>query len=140
MRGFILYVYRNEAKEIKMSTLNINSTIKTKDHDGYKLQTVEEKMWVLSKVQHEFVECMTPEGPSDDFSWKIVLENFFTGSVYELNSEIVGKIISEDYEDKESGYCETVTYYKNGRSVADDLIEKIKAKGVVDLNRWNKVK
>ena len=50
-----------------MNTINLNATIKTKDHDGYKAQTVHEKMWILSKVQGYIVPCMTPDGPSDDF-------------------------------------------------------------------------
>lgn len=119
-----------------MNTINLNATIKTKDHDGYKAQTVHEKMWILSKVQGDIVPCMTPDGPSDDFFWHITLTNWFTGYVYVLNTPVVGRIRSETYTDEEDGYSEDVTWYENGRQVADDLIEKMKAKGVVDLTHW----
>ncbi|QEM42425.1 hypothetical protein CPTPhageEI1_220 [Klebsiella phage EI] len=52
-----------------------------------------------------------------------------------MKTIVVGKIISVTYED-EDGYSEDVTYYKNGRQVADDLIEKMKAKGLIDLTHW----
>lgn len=118
--------------------INLNATVKCKDHDGYKAQTVHESQWMLSKLQYEFVNCMTPDGPSDDFSWKIILTNFFTGEVYELNTLIVGKIRSETYEDEESGYSEDVTWYENGRIRADSLIEKMKAVGKLNLDNWTK--
>lgn len=115
--------------------INLNATVKCKDHDGYKSQVVHEAQWMLSKEQFELVYCMTPEGQSDDFSWKLRLINFFTGEEYILKTVIVGKIVAETYTE-EDGYSEDVIYYKNGRSVADDLIEKIKARGVIDLNNW----
>ncbi|WCZ66345.1 hypothetical protein [Yersinia phage MHG19] len=121
-----------------MNTINLKAFINTKDHDGYKAQTVKELMWVLSIEQHELVGCNTPEGPSDDFSWKIRLTNWFTGSSYILNTVIVGKIRSETYED-ESGYSEDVVWYQNGRTTAENLIEKMKAKGVVNLDNWTRI-
>lgn len=121
-----------------MNTINLNAFIKTKDHDGYKAIECKELQWGLSKEQYEFVDCMTPEGPSDDFSWKIVLTNWFTGSVYELNTLILGKIRCETYED-EDGYSEDVRFYQNGRITADNLIEAMKAKGVINLDHWTKV-
>lgn len=116
--------------------INLNTFVKGRDHDGYKAIETKDMMWGLSKVQHEFVDCMTPDGPSDDFSWKIVLTNWFTGSVYELNTLVVGRIRSETYEDEESGYSEDVTWYENGRTRADALIEQMKTKGVIDLTNW----
>lgn len=121
-----------------MNTINLNAFVKTKDHDGYKAIECKELQWSLSKQQYEFVGCMTPEGPSDDFSWKIILTNWFTSSVYELNTLILGKIRSETYED-EDGYSEDVTFYQNGRITADNLIEAMKAKGVINLDHWTKV-
>lgn len=121
-----------------MNTINLNAFIKTKDHDGYNAIECKELQWGLSKEQYEFVGCMTPEGPSDDFSWKIILTNWFTSSVYELNTLILGKIRSETYED-EDGYSEDVTFYQNGRITADNLIEAMKAKGVINLDHWTKV-
>lgn len=119
--------------------INLNSYIKCKDHDGYKAIEIKEFQWMLYKEQFEFVSCMTPEGPSDDFSWKIVLANFFTGDTYELKTIITGKIRSETYVDEETGYSEDVTWYQNGRITADNLIEKMKAKGVLNLDNWIKV-
>lgn len=119
--------------------INLNSYIKCKDHDDYKAIEIKEFQWMLYKEQFEFVSCMTPEGPSNDFSWKIVLANFFTGDTYELKTIITGKIRSETYVDEETGYSEDVTWYQNGRITADNLIEKMKAKGVLNLDNWIKV-
>lgn len=121
-----------------MNTINLNATIKTKDHDGYKAQTVHEKMWILSKVQGDIVPCMTPDGPSDDFCWNITLTNWFTGSVYVLNTPVVGRIRSETYEDEETGYSEDVTWYENGRNRADALIEQMKKVGKLNMDNWTK--
>mgnify|MGYP000408215848 FL=1 len=120
--------------------INLNSYIKCKDHDGYKAIEIKEFQWMLYKEQFEFVGCMTPEGPSDDFSWKIVLANFFTGDTYELKTIITGKIRSETYVDEETGYSEDVVWYENARNRAESLIEKIKAKGVIDSAKWTKIK
>nr|DAE46176.1 MAG TPA: hypothetical protein [Caudoviricetes sp.] len=119
--------------------INLNSYIKGKDHDGYKAIETKEMQWHLYKEQFEFVGCMTPEGPSDDFSWKIMVTNFFTGDTYELKTLILGKIRCKTYEDEETGYSEDVTWYQNGRTTADDLIEKMKAKGELNLDNWIKV-
>lgn len=119
--------------------INLNSYIKCKDHDGYKAIEIKEFQWMVYKEQFEIVSCMTPEGPSNDFSWKIVLANFFTGDTYELKTIITGKIRSETYVDEETGYSEDVTWYQNGRITADNPIEKMKAKGVLNLDNWIKV-
>ena len=114
--------------------INLNASIKTKDHDGYKAISVDEKMWSLSMEQFELVYCQTPEGQSDDFSWKIRLTNWFTGSQYVLNTVILGKIRCETYEDED--YTEDHVWYQNGRTTAENLIEKMKEKGVIDLTHW----
>lgn len=121
-----------------MNTINLNATIKTKDHDGYKAITVNELQWMVSKTQGDAVHCMTPDGPSDDFSWYITIENFFSGEIYRLNTPVFGRIRSETYEDEDCS--EDVTWYENGRFRADELIEKIKAKGVIDTANWTKIK
>ena len=115
-----------------MNIINLKSGIDCKDHDGYKAITTKELMWSLSMQQHELVYCNTPDGPSDDFSWKIILTNWFTGSVYELNSIIVGQIRHESFEDGD------YTWYENGRIRTEALIEKMKAKGKIDLTHWTK--
>lgn len=118
--------------------INLNATVKCKDHDGYKAQVVHEAQWMITKEQFELVYCMTPEGPSDDFSWKIRLTNFFTGEEYVLKTIIVGKIVSETYEDEEDGYSEDVTWYENGRNRADALIEQMKKVGKLNMDNWTK--
>lgn len=114
--------------------INLNATIKTKDHDGFKLQTVNEKMWMLTKWQGDVVHCMTPDGPSDDFCWHIVLTNFFTGEEYVLKTTIHGRI--EGHNDPE---CDEL-YYMNGRNRADRLIEQMYKVGQIDLNNWRRTK
>lgn len=126
--------------ENKMAIINLKATVKCKDHDGYKAQTVNELQWMVSKHQGDVVHCMTPDGPSDDFCWHITVENFFTGEIYALNTIVYGHIRSETYEDEETGYSEDVVWYENGRTRANILIEKIKAKGVIDLSNWSRVR
>lgn len=117
--------------------INLNKTIKTKDHDGYKAQVVHDKMWHLVAVQCDVVECMTPEGPSDDFCYHIQLINFFTNEVYQLKQVIYGHIRSETYEDED--FCEDHTWYENARIRCESLIEKMYAKGEINLDFWKKV-
>lgn len=118
-----------------MNTINLNSTVKGKDHDGYKAIETQEAMWGLSKWQGDVVHCMTPDGPSDDFVWHIVLTNWFTGSEYVLNTTIHGHIREES--DDESG---DHVWYENGRTRADNLIEKMKKVGKINLDNWTKTK
>lgn len=118
--------------------INLNATVKCKDHDGYKAQTVKEPMWHLSMWQGDVVHCMTPEGPSDDFCWHIILTNWFTGEEYVLKTTVHGHIRSETYEDEETGYSEDHVWYENGRTRAENLIEAMKAKGEIDLENWTK--
>ncbi|BAQ22876.1 hypothetical protein AU156_gp225 [Edwardsiella phage PEi20] len=121
-----------------MTIINLNATVKCKDHDGYKAQTVNELQWMVSKYQGDVVHCMTPDGPSDDFAWHITVENFFTGEIYALKTTIHGHIRSETYEDEDCS--EDVVWYENGRTRADNLIEKIKKAGKIDLTNWTKVR
>lgn len=114
--------------------INLNATIETKDHDGYKAIKSHDLMWSLSMEQYELVYCQTPEGQSDDFSWKIRLNNWFTGSSYILNQTVYGKIRCETFE--EDGYSEDHVWYQNGRTTAENLINKMKAKGEIDLQYW----
>ncbi|ANM46543.1 hypothetical protein BI036_gp180 [Morganella phage vB_MmoM_MP1] len=121
-----------------MTTINLNTTIKTYDHDGFKRIEIQEKIWYVSKEEFELVGCMTPEGPSDDFSWKIILTNWCTGSVYELKQIIVGRQESYEYEDED--FYDSGIVYVTGRSCADRLIEKIIKVGKVNLENWKKIK
>lgn len=112
--------------------INLNATIKCADHDGYKRQTVKETMWFLKAYQGDFIECMTPDGPSDDNEYYIVLTNFFTNEVYQLARPVHGRIREESYEDGDH------VWYENSRTRAENLIEAMKAKGVIDLAHWTK--
>lgn len=114
--------------------INLNATIKSKDHDGYKAITVRDSMWNLVAVQGDVVECMTPDGRSDDFCYHVQLMNFYTDSVYQLNQVIYGRIRSETYTDGE--YSEDHVWYENARIRCEVLIEKMKARGTVDLTFW----
>lgn len=125
-------VLTTKLKANEMTIINLNATVKTADDVDH--------VWGLRVEREDLIACMTPDGPSDDFSCSIHLTNWYTGQVYVLNSLIIGKIISEDFEDEETGYCETVTYYKNSFSTASDLVEKMKAKGVINLDHWVHVK
>lgn len=105
--------------------INLNSTIRCQDFGGM----IKEKQWCVSKRKGDIVAVNTPEGPSDDFAWEIVLFNFFTQAEYVLKTKIVGKIV----------HTEDDSYYVNGRACADRMIERIKAVGKVDLNNWEYV-
>lgn len=80
--------------------------------------------------QVDIVACMTEEGPSDDMSYAIILDSFVGAQRYVLNSFIVGRL--EHIEDED--FSETI--YIKSRHRAERLIEKMKAKGVVDLQYW----
>ena len=116
-----------------MTIINLNAIMKFSELAGG-----DQKAWHLSVERQEIVECMTPEGKSDDFVCTIWLNNFFTGSQYVFKTAIFGKILSEDYDDGE-GYCETITYYKNAFNVASDLVAKMEAKGKIDLTYWKEI-
>lgn len=118
--------------------INLNAVIKSKDHDGYKLIVVEDKIWNLVAVQGDVVECMTPEGPSDDFCYHVQLVNFFTQEVYQLVYTVYGRIRSETYEDED--YSKDHVWYENARIRCESLIEQMKVKGEVDTTFWKKVK
>ena len=120
-----------------MKIIKLDSYVKCKDHDGYKAITTKELQWSLTKEQGDLVECQTPEGPSDDFCWHILLNNWFTGETYRLNSTIYGRTVTREYEDEDCYEC--VTVYMNGRSRADALITVMEAKGEIDLNNWTKI-
>lgn len=118
-----------------MTTINVNAVMKHSDLAGGN-----DPIWGLRVEREDLIACMTPEGPSDDFSCSIRLTNWYTGEEFVLDRLIIGKIHHEDYEDEESGYCESVSYYKNSFNTASDLVEKMKAKGVINLDYWKKAK
>ena len=79
--------------------IKLNASIKCKDHDGYKAQEVNELMWGLKAHQGDFIECQTPDGPSDDNEYYIVLTNWFTGEEYQLTHPVRGRIRYEEDEE-----------------------------------------
>lgn len=113
--------------------IKLNASVKCKDHDGYKAQTVNELMWGLKAHQGDFIECQTPDGPSDDNEYYIVLTNFFTGEEYQLTNPVRGRIREESYEDGD------YAWYENSRNRAEGLIEMMKAKNEIDLDYWTKI-
>ncbi|ADM80093.1 hypothetical protein phiAS5_ORF0250 [Aeromonas phage phiAS5] len=103
--------------------ININETIKT--NDGMTI-----KLWDLRVERGDIVACMTPEGPSDDFECSIMLFSGFMADEFRLNHRFVGKIV----------HAEDDSYYMNAHSVATVFMEKILAKGEIDINHWTCVK
>lgn len=117
--------------------ININEVFMKTDAGGTKYKS---QVWDLRLQEENIVACMTPEGPSDDFSFSVWLTNLQTKNSYVLKTIIMGKMVSKDYWiNEKEGLLETVQFYKRGRCVGEDLIERIKEKGVVDLNRWKLV-
>ena len=112
-----------------MNKLNINKTV-TIDCGNEKEVCL---IWNISTVQGNIVECMTPEGISDDYCYHIKLESMFGDDVYILNTTIYGKIKHYDYEDFSEGV------YVNARIIAENLVEHIKSVGFVDLSKWHLV-
>ncbi|QQG33780.1 hypothetical protein ZPAH1_orf00018 [Aeromonas phage ZPAH1] len=106
-------------------TIDINETIKVQDSFG----CVEEKVWYLEVLQGNIVRVLTEEGPSDDFSYCIVLNNFFTKESYTLNHLFVG--MCEDYDGE--------NIYVGGSVLANRLISKMWKSGKINLKYWTEV-
>ena len=117
--------------------IKLNHSVKCKDHDGYKAQTVNELMWGITAHQGDFIECQTPDGPSDDNEYHIILTNWFTNEQYRLTHPVRGHIRYEEVEDED--YSETIAWYENSRTRAENLIEMMKAKNEIDLDFWTKI-
>jgi len=105
--------------------ININETIEVRDSFGI----VQEKVWYLEVLQGNIVRVITEEGPSDDFSYCIVLNNFFTQKSYTLNHLFVG--MCEEYEGE--------NIYVSGSVLADRIISKIMKAGKINLKYWAEV-
>jgi hypothetical protein len=115
-----------------MTIINLNSTIKTKDFDG----VINETIWSLSVFKGDLIDVMTTEGRSDDYKCEIHLNNFFTGRTYALNHAFIGKIEYFEMIDEETGQDFSEYGYVRSETLAERVIEKIKAKGQVDLSLW----
>ncbi|AHY25191.1 hypothetical protein AVV36_gp219 [Pectobacterium bacteriophage PM2] len=113
--------------------INLNEMKQTRGYDGSNFVVCDRKQWRLSKHQGDLVYCDTPEGRSDDFEWIILLSNSFTGEEYILNTTVKGRI--EYYEHGE----DSGSFYLNGRSRADHLIEQMTKTGEINLSNWTRI-
>lgn len=115
-----------------MTIINLAATVETKDFGG----KVKETMWNLSVFKGDIVEVMTTEGRSDDYKCEIHLHNWFTGTTYALNHAFIGKIEFFEMIDEETGQDFSEYGYVRSETLAERLIEKMKAKGKIDLSHW----
>lgn len=113
-----------------MNTVNLNATVKM----GLMGLATDEPMYELFVVRStDLHEVMTEDGVGTDVNACVGLRRvdgkewhharLFTGGF-----QCVG--------DEEVGYFDT---YVSAASQAEDLIEKIKARGVVDLRHWDEI-
>lgn len=115
-----------------MTIINLAATVETKDFGG----KVNETMWNLSVFKGDIVEVNTTEGLSDDYKCEIHLHNWFTGTTYALNHAFIGKIEFFEMIDEETGQDFSEYGYVRSETLAERLIEKMKAKGKIDLSHW----
>lgn len=113
------------------SIINLNATINTRDFGA----AAKESIWSLSVFKGDLIDVHTVDGLSDDYKCTIHLTNWFTGSVYSLDTLLIGRV--ETWTDEATGQDWDV--YVSSENRADRLIEKIKAKGVVNLDNWIKL-
>lgn len=110
-----------------MSIITLNASVKTRDFG----KSVNEAVWMLSVFKGDLIDVVTIDGVSDDYKCEIHLHNWFTNRTYALNNVFIGKI--ESLFDEECGYHD---FYVRSETLADRLIEKMKAKGQIDLTYW----
>lgn len=110
-----------------MTIIKLDSSIKTRDFG----KAVNETMWHLSVFKGDLIDVVTIDGVSDDYKCEIHLHNFFTNRTYALDRVFIGKI--ESLYDDECGYHD---FYVRSETLADRLLDKMKAKGVIDLSYW----
>lgn len=115
-----------------MTIINLNATIKSRDFG----ETVNEKMWSLSVFKGDIIDVVTMDGASDDYKCEIHLHNWFTGKTYALNHVFIGKIEYCEMIDEETGQDFSENVYVRSETLADRLVDKIKAKGKIDLSYW----
>lgn len=91
--------------------------------------------WDLGVMRGDIVPVMTPEGMSDDFVCYIQLSRSID-ECFQLKHEFRGKIVetaSDDYEFDDG------IYYINAYNVAVEFMEKIRARGAVNMAHWEEV-
>lgn len=108
-----------------MSILNLNTM--TNFADG-----INSPMYALEVCRGDLVEVMTEDGPSGDFACTIILIDTMTFDSWELPYTFIGSLVTTEEEDGDW------TTYVNSASKAEKMIEKIKARGTVDLSKWVK--
>lgn len=111
-----------------MSNVNLNATIKTRDFG----KATKETQWALVPTQGDLIDVRTQDGISDDFVYFIDLINFFTLRTYRLDRAIIGTMVEVDPDSGEMAYM-------NSRTRAENLIEKMKEKGQIDLQYWKEI-
>ena len=113
-----------------MNTVNLNATVKM----GLMGMGTDEPMYELFVARStDLHEVMTEDGISTDVNACVGLrrvdgKEWHHGCLFTGGFQCVG--------DEESGYFDI---YVSAASQAEDLIEKIKARGVVDLKHWDEV-
>lgn len=115
-----------------MTIINLAATVETKDFGG----KVKDIMWNLSVFKGDLIDVMTTEGPSDDYKCEIHLRNWFTGKTYALNRAFIGRIEYFEMIDEETGQDWGDYGYVRSETLAERLVEKMKAKGNIDLTYW----
>nr|DAH56185.1 MAG TPA: hypothetical protein [Caudoviricetes sp.] len=113
-----------------MNTVNLNTTVKM----GLMGLASDEPMYELFVARStDLHEVMTEDGISTDVNACVGLrridgKEWHHGCLFTGGFQTVG--------DDEVGYFDI---YVNAAAQAEDLIEKIKARGVVDLKHWDEV-
>lgn len=105
--------------------INLAATVNGKDFNG---AVDRDPMWCLSVFKGDLVEVRTTEGYSDDYKCEIHLHNWYTGKTYALNHAFIGKIEYREMIDEETGQDFSENVYIRSETLAERLIEKMKAK------------
>ena len=113
--------------------INLAATVNGKDFNG---AVDRDPMWCLSVFKGGLVEVRTTEGYSDDYKCEIHLHNWYTGKTYALNHAFIGKIEYREMIDEETGQDFSDYVYIRSETLAERLIEKMKAKNKINLTHW----
>lgn len=112
--------------------INLNATFKARDFG----KTFNEKAYSLSVGQGDNLrEVMTEDGISTDIMAIVVLTCERSGKQWYHPHYFTGSMVY--IEDEETG--QSFDFYKNSRSKAEDFLEKIEAKGVINLSLWEQM-
>ncbi len=115
-----------------MTIINLATTVSTRDFGS----KVDETMWYLSVFKGDLIDVITMDGVSDDYKCEIHLHNWITGRTYALDTVFIGKIEYCEMIDEKTGQDFSENVYVCSETLAERLIDKIKAKGKIDLTYW----